>query len=157
MRHWANDEIGVPVHSWLWMRIKLMAWYLSWLERLNGIQWSWIQIPLRPTFYGYFKEFVSGEYHMYQVIPLHWCHYLQRTSLKINVPTDDGKPLKWNMWLNKRRNWSSCKKSALSESWTHNLVAQSVRAYICMRLLAQLSNICTILKTWKTPMGEWYF
>ena len=22
--------------------------------RLNGIQWSWIQIPLRPTFYSYF-------------------------------------------------------------------------------------------------------
>ena len=25
----------------------------------------WVQIPLRPTFYSYFKESISGEYHMY--------------------------------------------------------------------------------------------
>ena len=24
-------------------------------ERLNGIQWSWVQIPLGPTFYSCFK------------------------------------------------------------------------------------------------------
>ena len=35
------------------------------LERLNGIQWSWVQIPLRPTFYSYFKESFSDEYHIY--------------------------------------------------------------------------------------------
>ena len=35
------------------------------LERLNGIQWSCVQIPLRPTFYSYFKESFSGEYHIY--------------------------------------------------------------------------------------------
>ena len=28
---------------------------------LNGIQWSWFQIPLKPTFYSYFKESFSGE------------------------------------------------------------------------------------------------
>ena len=33
----------------------LMAWQLSRLERLNGIQWSYVQIPHRPTFYSYFK------------------------------------------------------------------------------------------------------
>ena len=35
------------------------------LERLNGIQRLWVQIPLRPTFYSYFKESFSGEYHIY--------------------------------------------------------------------------------------------
>ena len=34
---------------------------------------------------------VRGEYHMYQLIPLHTCDYLQRTSIKINVATDEGK------------------------------------------------------------------
>ena len=45
--HWPNEEIGVAVRSWLWVRVKLMAWWLSRLERLNGIQWSWVQISLR--------------------------------------------------------------------------------------------------------------
>ena len=27
--YWRNDEIGVPVQSWLWVRVKLMAWQLS--------------------------------------------------------------------------------------------------------------------------------
>ena len=63
----------------------------------------------------------SGEYHMYQLIPLHSCDYLQKTST-------------W--WLtkgnslnrtNKRWNWSSCIKLALSASWIRGLIAQSVR------------------------------
>ena len=33
-----------------------------------------------------------------------------------------------NVTLNKRLNWSSCTKLALSASWTHDLIAQSVRA-----------------------------
>ena len=61
------------------------------LEHLKGIQWSWVQIPLWPSFYSYFKEFVSGEYHMYQLISLHSCDYLQKTSMKTNVATDEGK------------------------------------------------------------------
>ena len=28
---------------------------------------------------------------MYQLIPLHSCDYLQKTSIKINVATDEGK------------------------------------------------------------------
>ena len=63
--HWTNDEIGVAVQSWFWVQVVFMAWKLSWLERLNRIQWLWVQIPLRPTFYGYFKESFSGEYHLY--------------------------------------------------------------------------------------------
>ena len=65
---------------------------------------------------------------MYQLIPLHSCDYLQKTSIKINVATDEGKQPKWNVTLNKRWNWSSCTKLALSASWTHGLIAQSVRA-----------------------------
>ena len=55
---------------------------LEQLECLNEIQWSWVQIPLRLTFFSYFKEFSSGEYHMYQVIPLHSCDYLYKVSIK---------------------------------------------------------------------------
>ena len=89
MSHWTNDEIGVAVQSWLWVRVELMTWQLSRLECLNGIQWSWGQIPLRPTFYSYFKESFGDEYHMYQLIPLHSCDYLNKNSMKINVTTDE--------------------------------------------------------------------
>ena len=97
------------------------------LAHIYGIQWSWVQIPLRPTFYSYFKESISGEYHMYQLIPLRSCDYLQKTSIKINVATDEDKQPKLNVTLNKRWNWSSCTKLTLSASWTHGLIAQSVR------------------------------
>ena len=49
-----RDKIGVAVQSWLWERVELMAWQLSRLECLNGIQWLWVSIPLRPTFYSHF-------------------------------------------------------------------------------------------------------
>ena len=26
MRHWTNDEIGVAVQSWPWVRVELVAW-----------------------------------------------------------------------------------------------------------------------------------
>ena len=65
--HRANDEIGVAVQSWLWVKVELMAWQLSRLEHLNGIQWSWVQILLRLTFYSYFKEPFSGIYGIH-----HW-------------------------------------------------------------------------------------
>ena len=94
MWHWTNDEIGVVVQSWLWVQVELMTWKLCQLECLNGIQWSWVQLPLESTFYSYFKESVSGEYHMYQLMPLHSCDYLQKTSIKINVATDEGKTAK---------------------------------------------------------------
>ena len=37
------------------------------------------------------------------------------------------KYLKWNVTLKKWWNWSSCTKQALSASWTHGLIAQSIR------------------------------
>ena len=48
----------------------------------------WVQNALKQALYSYFKESVRGEYHMYQLIPLHSCDYLQKTSIKINVTTD---------------------------------------------------------------------
>ena len=63
---------------------------VSRLQRLNRIQWLWVQIPLRLTFYSYFKESCSGEYHMYQVIPLDSCDSLYKISIKIKVVTDRG-------------------------------------------------------------------
>ena len=128
MWHWTNDEIGVAGQSWLWVWVELMVWQLSLLECLKGIQWSWVQIPIRPSFYSYFKESVSGEYHIYQLIPLHSCDYLQKTSIKINVGTDKGKEPKRNVTLNKRWNWSRCTKLAPSATWTHGLIAQLVSA-----------------------------
>ena len=38
-----------------------------------------------------FKESLSSEYHMYQVIPLHSCDYLNRLLIKINMATDEDK------------------------------------------------------------------
>ena len=35
--------------------------------------------------------------------------------------------LTWNLTLNKQWNWSSCIKLVVSASWTHGLIAQSVR------------------------------
>ena len=46
-----------------------------------------VRIPLRPTFYSYFKESFSGEYQQYQFIPLHSCDYLtqEKNKYKINI------------------------------------------------------------------------
>ena len=105
---------------------ELMTWKLNRLERLNGIQWSWVQIPLRPGFYSYFKESFSGEYHTYRVIPLYPCDYLYRVLIKINVMTDEGNSGN-EIWY-WRWQWSSCAKLALSANWTHGVITQSFRA-----------------------------
>ena len=49
-----------------------------------------VLIPLRPTFYSSFKESFGDEYHMYQLIPLHSCDYLNKILIKTNVATDEG-------------------------------------------------------------------
>ena len=128
MWHWTNNKIGVPVQSWLCVWAELIARYFNWLGRLNGTECSWVQVSLRPTVCSYIEESASGEYHMYQFILLHSCDYQQKTSIKLNVATDESKQPKWNVTLNKRGNWSSCRKSALSMSSTHGLIDQSVRA-----------------------------
>ena len=106
MWHGTKNEIWVAGQSCLWVQVELMAWQFSWLERLNGIQWSCVQIPLRPAFYSYFIESLCGEYHMYQLILLHSCDYLNKISIKTNVTTDEGNN-NWNeMWhLTKDEIW----------------------------------------------------
>ena len=81
------------------------------IEHLNGIQWSWVQIPLRPTFYSYFKESFSDEYHMYQLIPLHSCDYLNKISIKTNVATDEGNSRN-EMW-----HWTNDETGVAVQSW----------------------------------------
>ena len=129
MFHLTNNEIGVTAQSWLWVWVELKAWMLSRLEDVNIIQWSWVQIPLRPSFYSYFKEPVSGQNHIYLLIPLHSCDYLQKIYIKINVVADEGKRVKWNVLHNKGWNLNSVTKLNLCVSWTHGLIAQSVRAF----------------------------
>ena len=73
--------------------------------------WSWVQVPLRPTFYSYFKESFSGEYHMYQLIPLHSCDYLNKISIKINVVTDEGNSQN-EMW-----HWTNDEVGAAIQNW----------------------------------------
>ena len=126
MWHWRNNEIRVAVQSCLWVRVELKASKLIPLERLNGSQWSWIQIPLSRTFYSYFEESVSGEYHMYQLILLHWWDYLEKTLIKTNLGTEE-QP-KWNITLNKPLNLSRCSKLAVNASWTLGVITQSVSA-----------------------------
>ena len=139
MFHVTKDGIGIAARSWLWVWVELLAWYLSRLEHLNGIEWLWVQNPLRPTFYSYFKDFVIDENHMNQLIPLHSCDYVQKTLIKINVATKEGKQPKWNVTLNKRLHWSSCSKLALSVSWTLGRIAQSVIASVCKSVVVGLN------------------
>ena len=117
-----KNEIGVAVQTWLSLRAELMAWKLSRLERLNGIQCSWIQVPLRPTSYSYFKESFSGEYHIYFYckrlivmiegnIYIPWCPL----AIKINVSIFQHKNIlvKENIhlftWWSQKRETLSCK------------------------------------------------
>ena len=65
-----------------------LSCYKPWILLL--ISGLWVQIPLRPTFYSYFSESFSDEYHMYQFILLQICDYLCKISLEANVATDEG-------------------------------------------------------------------
>ena len=128
MWHWTNHQIEVAIQIWLWVRVELMGWELSQLEHLNRIQRSWVQIPLWPIFHSHFKESDSSEHNIHELIPLDSYVYLHKTSIKINVATDEGKQPKSNVTLNTPWNWSSCTKLALSASLTLGLIAQSIRA-----------------------------
>ena len=66
------------------------------------------------------------EYNMHQFIPLHWCTCLYGTSIVLNGATNEGNHRDKIWTSNKRWNWSSCTKLALSASWTHDLITQSV-------------------------------
>ena len=66
-----------------------MAGQVSWLEHMNQIQLLWVQIPLRQTFYSYFKESFSGEYRIYH--SFHYTDVITPNILqtKANVATDE--------------------------------------------------------------------
>ena len=50
-------------------------------------------------------------YHMYQLIPLHSCDYLNKISIKTNVATDEGNS--WNeMWY-----WAKDEIGVAVQSW----------------------------------------
>ena len=90
------------------------------------IQWLWVQIPLRPIFYSYFKNAS-----VVNTIYIDWFRYERDYLCEISLKyfaTDEGNGRN-EMWtLDKTWNWSSCRKLALSASWTHGLIAQSARA-----------------------------
>ena len=56
---------------WNWSSCTNLALRVPWTHGLiaqsvrvsEGNQWSWVQIPLRPTFYSYFSKSCSDEYH----------------------------------------------------------------------------------------------
>ena len=54
---------------------------------------------------------VSGEYHMYQLILLHSCDYLQKISIKINVATDKGNS------QNEMSHWTNDEIGVAVQSW----------------------------------------
>ena len=106
---WTNDKIGVATQSMLWLRVEVMTWQISRLEHLNGIQWSRFQVPLRPTFYSYFNEYFSSEYHIY-----HSFRYIHVITLR-------------KVQLNKQWNRSGYSNLVLRASWTHDRIVQFVR------------------------------
>ena len=127
-----NVTLNKPWNLSSWTKMALSSSWThgliaQWVSSLNGIQWSWVQIPLIPTFYRYFEKPVREEYHMHQLIALQSCDYLRKTSIRINVATDECKQQKLNVTLNKRWNRSSYTKFPMSVSWNHGLIAQTVR------------------------------
>ena len=64
---------------------------------LKGFQWSWAQIPLRPTFYSYLKESLRGDIHyIYTYIYMYIYIYIQ-----INIYQFESQ---LNMcWINKEK------------------------------------------------------
>ena len=84
-------------------------WHLT--NNEIGVQWFWVQIPLRPAFYSYFKGSFSGEYQMYLFIPLHSYDYLKKILIKIIMVTD--KSTTWNeIW-----HWTNDKIGVAVQIW----------------------------------------
>ena len=101
--------------------------------------WSWVQIPIKPTFYTYFKESIIGEYYMYHVILTNPCDNLYKVSTEINLVTEEGNSQyeiwDWTKWWI----WNSCTKLAMNANRTHGLISQSVRASKRNSVVAGLS------------------
>ena len=83
-------------------------------------------LSLKATFHCYFRESVSFDYHIYQLIPQHSTDYLQKILIKINLETE--KQPNSNIALNKGLNWSTCTKLTVNASWTLGVMGQCVSA-----------------------------
>ena len=129
MWHWANEEIGVAVQSWLWVRVELMAWQLSQLEHLNRIQWSWVQ-----SHSGQLSIATSKNHSVVNTICINSFRYNVISCVRLCLKqmwwlTKAKTEMKREHWTKrwKRWNWSSCTKLALTGTWTHGLIAHLVR------------------------------
>ena len=121
--------------KYFWWQIKFMisSAYMTWPD--SSVGWSvWTEFRGRGFKCHSGQLFIATSKNLSVVNTIctssfrYTRDYLQKTSIKINVATDEGKQLKWNVTLNKRWNWSSFTKLTLSASWTHGLIALSVRA-----------------------------
>ena len=74
---------------WHWTKDELTNESLYKVNAVNEIQWSLVQILLRPIFYSYFQTSISGVYHIYELIRLHSCDKLCEKSSKTNAVTDE--------------------------------------------------------------------
>ena len=100
--------------------------YLKWLDPLNLIPVKFLYFSQRKKIFNISDTniYVHIHYYIYR-----YTHVITSRNFRLNKRGDWRRQQpKWNLTLNKRWNWSSCTKLALSASWTHGLIAQSVRA-----------------------------
>ena len=110
---------------------------------LNGIQCSWVQIPLRPTFYNYLKNpSVVNTIRIDSTICIATnviicARFRLKQMWRLTKAMVEMKHEHWAM----RWNCSSCTKLALSANWTHGLIAQSVRANMSLVRASERNSV----------------
>ena len=116
MWHWTIDQIGNVVQSRLWVQVGRMAWWLIQLESLTRVWWLPVPIPVSPTFYRYFRESVSGQDHVCQLIQQHSCDYLRKTSVN--------------------ETWRLIKANSRNEMWhwTNNEIGVAIESWLWVRV-----------------------
>ena len=106
---------------------------MSWIDELNisviTIYITYIYIYIYINIIYIYIYYIYVYIHIMYICTFRYTHVITSAILQLNKRSDwQRQQPKWNMTLNKRRNWSSCTKLALSRSWTHGLITQSVRA-----------------------------
>ena len=74
--------IYIYMHTYIYIYMHTYIYIHAYIYIYIYIYGSWFQITLRPTFYSYFNQSFSGEYHIYQFIQLHSCDYLKKNPIK---------------------------------------------------------------------------
>ena len=101
---------------------------------------------------------VVTTFYSFQYASIHWCACVYETSIVVNGATNQGNRRDKIWTLNKSWKGSRCTKLALSGSWIHDLITQSVRTFeldsvavgsITFRLSFSKSTL-------KTSSGEYY-